>query len=199
VLPVSGVSLMVQVGEDPSPLAWSNDVAARLEGLQNGLGEGPCVDAHRTGRPVAEPDLRRPVRERWPAYSRAALDSGAASVFSFPLRIGAARLGALTVFAETPGPLSRAGRSDAQAIADMATTLILSLQAEAPQDVLSAALETPVLYSAVIHQASGMVSVQLGVNVADALARLRAHAFAADRPLADVAGDVVARRLRLDD
>lgn len=50
----------------------------------------------------------------------------------------------------------------------------------------------------VIHQASGMVSVQLGVSLAAALARLRAYAYANDHSLADVAKDVVARRLRFD-
>jgi hypothetical protein len=41
-----------------------------------------------------------------------------------------------------------------------------------------------------------MASVQLGVTVIDALARLRAYAFVHDRALPEVAADVVARRLR---
>jgi hypothetical protein len=47
-----------------------------------------------------------------------------------------------------------------------------------------------------VHQAAGMISVQLGMGVEEALTRLRAHAYAEDRRLADVARDVVARRLR---
>ena len=47
-----------------------------------------------------------------------------------------------------------------------------------------------------VHQAAGMASVQLGVSVMDALARLRAYAFVHDRGVAEVAADVVARRLR---
>ncbi|MFD0630267.1 ANTAR domain-containing protein [Catenulispora yoronensis] len=54
-------------------------------------------------------------------------------------------------------------------------------------------------YRAEVHQATGMISVQLGVSLAEALVRLRAHAWAADRLLADVAADVVARRLRFDE
>jgi hypothetical protein len=42
-----------------------------------------------------------------------------------------------------------------------------------------------------------MVSVQLGVSLEEAFARLRAHAFAAGALLGDVAGDVVNRNLRL--
>ena len=48
-----------------------------------------------------------------------------------------------------------------------------------------------------VHNAAGMVSVQEGISVTEALIRLRAYAFSNDRLLADVAEDVVARRLRL--
>jgi AmiR/NasT family two-component response regulator len=51
---------------------------------------------------------------------------------------------------------------------------------------------------AVVHQASGMVSVQAEMSVGDAMALLRASAFAADRPINEVASDVVAGRLRFD-
>ncbi|WP_176985813.1 MULTISPECIES: hypothetical protein [unclassified Streptomyces] len=42
-----------------------------------------------------------------------------------------------------------------------------------------------------------MVSVQLAVPLADALLRLRAHAYGSGRTLTDTAHDIVARRLRL--
>lgn len=51
---------------------------------------------------------------------------------------------------------------------------------------------------AVVHQAAGMVSAQLDITLADALVKLRAHAFSRERPLTDVATDIVARSLRLD-
>ena len=53
------------------------------------------------------------------------------------------------------------------------------------------------LHRAEIDQATGMLTEQLGVGAAEAFARLRAYAYAQDRRLADVAGDIVARRLRL--
>jgi ANTAR domain-containing protein len=52
-------------------------------------------------------------------------------------------------------------------------------------------------HRAEVDQATGMLTVQLGVTAAEAYARLRAYAYAQDRRLADVAGDIVARRLRL--
>jgi len=46
-----------------------------------------------------------------------------------------------------------------------------------------------------VHQAAGMISVQLGVSLTDALVALRAHAYAEGRSTWEVAADVVARRL----
>ena len=57
----------------------------------------------------------------------------------------------------------------------------------------------PATYRAEVHQASGMISVQLNVSLAEALVRLRAHAYAQERPIAEVAADVVARRLRFEE
>jgi hypothetical protein len=53
------------------------------------------------------------------------------------------------------------------------------------------------LHRAEIDQATGILAVQLAVGIAEAFARLRAYAHTSDRRLADVASDIVARRLRL--
>ena len=190
---------MVMVEDAPYPLAWSGPVAARLEELQSTLGEGPCVDAHHSGRSVSEPDLSRPRRARWVAFGPAAVDAGAAALFSFPLRLGGVRLGALTLYQTSAGNLSDEQHDDGQAVADIAMLTILTSQADAPEDSLSPDLEMLAEYGAEVHQASGMVSVQLGVGIGEALVRLRARAFAESRPLADVAADVVARRLRFEE
>jgi AmiR/NasT family two-component response regulator len=51
----------------------------------------------------------------------------------------------------------------------------------------------------VVHQATGMVSVQLDVTAADALATLRARAFQTGRSIQQIAVDVVDRRLSFRD
>jgi hypothetical protein len=76
---------------------------------------------------------------------------------------------------------------------------VLLLQADAPPDKLASELEAGGEFQYVVHQASGMISAQLDVSIAHALIRLRAYAFANDRPLTEVAGEVVARTLRFDD
>ena len=51
--------------------------------------------------------------------------------------------------------------------------------------------ESETSLSFVVHQAAGIVMVQLDSSIEEALVRLRASAYAEGRPLADLATDVV--------
>jgi hypothetical protein len=173
-------------------------VSAEIDDLQFALGEGPGVDAFTFGRPVLEPDLAHPAQPRWLAFTGPAVSAGAGSVFAFPLRVGTVRLGALSLHAEGPGRLTAEQHADAEAAAEDAAEAVLAMQAGGPCGTLAAELEAGSNLRYAVHQAAGMVSVQLDVSVAEALVCLRAHAFGHQRPLADVAADVVGRRLRLE-
>jgi hypothetical protein len=198
IVAVSGASTMVMSGGHPTPLCASDRIAARLADLQYTLGEGPCLDAHERGRAVSEPDLAGARRPRWTAFGPAALAAGAAAVFSYPLRLGGVRLGALTFYQRESGTLTGAQDADARALAGLLTSAVLGIQARAAPGSLSPELDLLASAQAEVHQAAGMLSVQLGIGVGEALVRLRAHAYASGRALAEVAADVVAGRLRLD-
>jgi hypothetical protein len=88
--------------------------------------------------------------------------------------------------------------ANAVVVADVAARAILNMRADAAPGAIRADLEAGGNFRFVVHQAAGMVAVQLGVPVTDALLRLRAHAFSTDRLVVDVATDVVNRRLRFD-
>jgi hypothetical protein len=196
---MTGAGIMLMSGDVPRGSVCSTDeVSALIEDLQYGLGEGPCVDAYNQDRPVLEPDLARPSEDRWPAFAGPALEAGARAVFGFPLQVGAVRLGALNLYRAHPGPLSDDQHADALVMAEVAAQAVLLMQANAPPGEIAAELEADADFRYVVHQASGMVAAQLGVSVGVALIRLRAYAFGNDRRLADVAEDVVARRLRFD-
>jgi hypothetical protein len=94
------------------------------------------------------------------------------------------------------GPLTDDQHADALVMADVVARAVLDLQAGAAPETLAAELGTEADLHAVVHQASGMVSIQLGVGLGEALVRLRAYAYAHERPVDAVAGDVVARQLR---
>jgi len=199
VVGVSGAGIMLMAGDVPHGSACTtDDVSALIEELQYSLSEGPCIDAYHHARPVSEPDLACPRTPRWIGFTGPAVEAGVRAVFGFPLQIGAVRLGALNLYRDEPGPLSGEQHADALLMADIAAEAILSLQADSLPGQLAAQLEAGGDFQDVVHQASGMVSVQLQITVGQALIRLKAHAFGNGRPLPEVARDVVARTLRFD-
>jgi hypothetical protein len=196
---MTGAGIMLMSGDVPyGSICTTNKVSAIIEQLQYALVEGPCVDAFQQDRPVLEPDLAAPTTPRWLAFSGPAVDAGVRAIFGFPLQVGAVRLGALNLYRDQPGRLTNDQHADALVMADIAAQAVLVLQANAAPGHLAIELEAGADFQYVVHQASGMISVQLGVSVGRALIRLRAYAFGNDRPLTNVARDVVARTLRFD-
>jgi hypothetical protein len=199
-LPVSGVGAALMTVDGPTGvvLAATDERARQLEELQFVLGEGPCVEASGGGRPVLEPDLVAAGPSRWPRFGAAVLAAGIRAVFAFPLRVGAIRVGVLDLYRDTPGPLTDPGLAEALAFADAATEVILHLQDHDEDGGADIALTGPIDGRAEVHQATGMLAVQLGVSLAEALLRLRAHAYASRRTMSVIAADVVNRRMRFD-
>ncbi|MFC4508509.1 MULTISPECIES: ANTAR domain-containing protein [Streptomyces] len=202
-LPVGGAGLSAMSRTAAShPLCSTDGISERLEELQLTLGEGPCVDAHLRGSAVLTPDLLAvELQDHWAVFADAALEAGARAVFSLPLQMGAISPGVLDLYAGIPTVLDTEELADALAFADLATVLLLGArigETGAPADgpVPERGFEDLGAYRAEIDQASGMLTVQLGVGIEEAFVRLRAHAYAQGRRLADVAADVVARRLR---
>ncbi len=195
---VSGAGVMLMSGDIPRGSLCATDAVSQvIEELQYMLGEGPCIDAYQQDQVVSEPDLAHPVTRRWVAFTPSALKAGARAVFGFPMRVGTVRLGALNLYRDQPSPLSDDQHADALVMADVAARWVLETQAGASADAVARALEISADFHFAVHNAAGMVSVQLGTSVAEALIRLRAYAFSNDRPLAEVAQDVIARKLRL--
>jgi len=198
IVQVDGAGVMLMSGDIPrGSLCSSDEVSQLIEELQYTLGEGPCVDAYQQDKVVTEPDLADPVTHRWPAFSAPVLAAGVRAVFGFPLRVGTVRLGALNLYRTRIGLLGAEQYANALVMADIAARWVLEAQAGAPADTVAAELEIGADFHFVVHNAAGIVSVQEGISVTEALIRLRAYAFSHDRLLADVAYDVVTRRLRI--
>jgi len=199
VLPITGAGLsLITDSGHVGTVAASSPVTARVDELQFTLGEGPCVEAFQLGGPVLEPDLNAATAARWPGFAPAAIKAGVRAAFAFPLQVGAFRLGALNLFRDSEGSLTAEEIADALLLADAATRILLDLEAESATGEVPAELDDPAMWQVEVHQATGMIMAQLNVRVDEAFVRLRAHAYATDRPLGEVARDVVARRLRLD-
>lgn len=166
------------------------------EDLQFSLGEGPCQLASRSRQFVSAPALAQD--DRWVQYAAEASRVGIGAAFSVPLLVGAVLVGVLDVYRVEPGPLPHALLPVLELYGEAATAVLLLLadadgHAGGPAELAELADIRPI-----VHQAAGMVAVQLDVDLTTALLRLRAHAFSSGRPMRDLAADVVARRLTLD-
>lgn len=194
VLGVDGVAVSLAPGKQLGELVWATPgVSTRLEDLQFTIGHGPGPDVVASGASVLEPDLSRLSADRWPALLPEAMALGVRAVFCLPLSIGGACLGTMTLQRSEPGPLPVTFMSDALILAGALTSVIIDRGDH--REAFAAAAPSSDLYRAVVHQASGMISVQAGIPLAEALLLLRAHAFGHGRPVVEVAEDVVARRV----
>jgi hypothetical protein len=203
---MTGVSITVMDGaQGQEPVCATDRGAARIDELQFSLGDGPCVESFRTERAVLVPDITDPTETRWPLFAAAAAETGARGMFVFPLHVGAAKIGVLDCYRDVPGALSDRDLSGALRAADAAVwTLLDRLHPDRIDDRHpngsdpNGWLDGAPLSRAEVHQATGMLIGQAGLDAPAALARLRAVAFSTGRRIDEVADDILARRLRLD-
>jgi hypothetical protein len=175
---------------DHLTVASTDDLAARLEDIQEVLDQGPGRDAFLTGEPVIT-TLGAEAELRWPAFTEAARElTGALTIFVLPMQPGPSVLGVLTLLYHGAGSLSE----------ELSTARFLSdaVGAALMRDPLSRAefgKGGPWSERATVHQAIGMVCAQLQAAPEDAMALLKAHAYAHDLDLTAVATLVTSRQL----
>lgn len=190
-------------GATSGTLGSSGEPARIYDELQFTLGEGPCLDSITFKGPILVADLADPDDARWPIYGPAMLSHRIRGVFAMPVLVAGEHIGALDFFRAQPGDLGEDNLAGAIAAAELAGVPLLDLM----NDDLQAAVNDPgsdawpelqALSRAEVSQATGMLVAQLGVEPAEALVRLRAHAYATGRSSTDVARDILDRRLRLE-
>ncbi|MEV6283877.1 GAF and ANTAR domain-containing protein [Kribbella sp. NPDC051770] len=170
-------------------LCATTPAADRLQDLQDITGEGPCRDAYRTARSTVA-RLGDGARRTWPEFTRAALQAvGPVTMYSFPMQPGGHTVGVISVYV-TDGRSLPESDDTAQFLAD---TIGAALLQDGPPAELNG--DGPWTSRSRIHNATGMVVAQLRVPPADALAILRAHAYATSRTLAEVAESVIDRTI----
>jgi ANTAR domain len=195
-LEVDGSSVTVMSGAMVrEPLHSSDVLSARLEELQFMTGEGPGAEDLRFGSPILIPDLEA-AAARWPGFVPAAIAAGARAMFALPLQAGAIRVGVLSLYRVLPGPMTAEELADGLVFADIALQMVLDGAAGISGSPAYRLLDSLSDSRAEVYQATGMISVQLGVPLEEAFVRMRAHAFASSAALSEVADDVVKRQLR---
>ena len=193
---VSGCTLALLAGTEPvGTLAGAGRHSRTVTELQFQLGEGPCLEACASGIPVLLPDLAVDGAARWPVFTLAAPPEVRAE-FCFPLGVETSCIGVFDLYRDEPGMLSDDHVADALIAADIARDALLYLQEPPGHSGVAALLEVVGMDRIVVHQAAGMIAVQLDETPHAALARLRAAAFQSGRSIYDIAQDVVERRVR---
>jgi hypothetical protein len=198
VLPVDGAALAVMTGSGSREMVYATDSMAQdLDELQFTLGEGPCIDAFRERRPVLTAAMaHEAAQNRWPGFAREAVNLGARAAFAFPLQAAGVAFGVLELYRASEGSLTDAELHTALLIVTAADHLVLdelSRSTRSGSGVLGPGRSGS---HPEVHQATGMVAVQLGVPMQEALSRLRAAAYSSDQTIDEVSRDVVSRARR---
>lgn len=199
-LPITGASISV-FGLPGRQLALcsSDTVAARLEEIQFDLGEGPDWVVARTGRAVISSDIANDPHPGWPVFAAAVADLKVGALFAFPVKVGAVTVGVVDLYRTTPGVLDTHALSLARTLAHAVATPAVRAAVRSANDDATLENRTDPAIRREVHQAIGMILIQLETTATEAFSLLRAHAFARGRTVEDVANDVVARRLDFRD
>ena len=196
VLAADNASLALVVNHATSWIEGSSDCAVVLDEQQFSLGDGPTFMAIDSLAPVMAIDMTSPeALRRWPAFAPVAIRHDAIAVFSFPLRVGEARLGVMSAYRSQPGELTAVEYADGLVVASLATMALLQEQAGASPGDLAVAFSPGVIHQSQVQLAAGMVSEQLDVSIIEALVRLRAYAYAHEQSVNSAAQSVISREL----
>ena len=189
---------LANTAADRMTLCVTDEIAARLEDLQEVMGEGPGEEAFSRGLIVdaflGAGEVFGAGERRWARFADPAVELlGELSILAVPIRPGSVVLGVLTAYSRGRRP-PRHDLPTAQFLVNAVGVALID-DAEAVATGTSSLDGGPWTSRDQIHQATGMVIAQLGISSEDALALLRAHAYAHDHSLADISKEVVARRL----
>lgn len=199
-----GISVLID-GQKRVPLGASSADASVAESLEFTLGEGPCLLAHAENRPVLVPDVNDAAAAAWsvwPEYSQEVLTrTPFRAVFGLPLSSGELSLGSVSLYRREPGALSVEELAQALAVAnrifyDLLDTGMFGGELRPMFRWLNMPLA---MVRGIVWQAIGVATVEMGLNSADALALIRSYCYANHFLLDQVAADIIARRLPLDE
>jgi GAF domain-containing protein len=183
----ASVMLLHRGGRDVEIVGTTDPAAARADQLQLASGEGPCVDAARDNTEAAVIDDTR-TDQRWPTWAkRVAVELGIRSSLSVQLGIPRDRIGALNLYAATPGRFDRDDLAVAHVLARHAAVALAHTRSELN---LWRAIDSRKL----IGQAMGILMERYNIDEDHAFAVLRRYSQENNVKLHEVARRLVETR-----
>lgn len=107
-------------------VASSDALASAVDEIQYSAGDGPCLEALRTGEAVPVDD--QAADRRWGPYPRQALAAGVRSSLSLPLVSGEETVGALNVYSVTVGPIAADQEAAAILAGNQVTGILIAVR-----------------------------------------------------------------------
>lgn len=191
VVPAAACGITTRYDHHPLTVAASDPRAALIDEQQYGAGNGPCLEAMRTGVLVQVPD--QASDERWPAYRAEALDLGVKCVLSLPLRVDIT-YGALNLYGlDRPHTFGVEQVRRAELFAAQAATALALALRHLGQTELTNQLEQAIAARSVIDQALGLLMGQQHCDADAAFDLLRRHSQNGNRKIRDVAAELIER------
>jgi GAF domain-containing protein len=189
VVPVTAASITLRRDRELTTVASSDDLASRVDEIQYGRGQGPCLQSLHTGGRIAVPDLA--ADDRWPDYRPHALEQGVGSSLSLPLNVDGTTIGALNLYSTKAGHFDGPAEQRADAFARQATTALTVAIRQREQLTLQEQLREALASRAVIDQAIGMISGQQRCTAEQAFGVLRAASQQRNIKLSIIAAEVI--------
>ena len=145
-LDIDGAAISLHTASTLRETLFATDATADLlEDLQFSLGEGACIEAARTGRPVLVPDMTdTPDTSRWPIYAAAVVEqAGVGAVFALPLQWGDHQPRGAGSLPQNPRVAEPTQLLDALSAADTAALILLGLRTDPGDEQPGTVVEQP--------------------------------------------------------
>lgn len=197
-LAADSMSIALVVDGDYEPLSSSDHVARTMDEIQFSIGDGPSFSTQGGTDPILVEDLsHHDAVRQWPLFCDSAQTHHIAGLFCFPLRIGAANLGVMSAYRRSAATFTPTQFSYGLVLSSFAAAETVRSMAGDPHR--DPRVQDPIAYDqSVVQFAAGMISERLNTSIVDALVRIRAHAFASDTTVIEVARLIASGRLVLD-
>lgn len=171
-------------------IASTSERSSDAEEAQLGTNEGSCLDCYRTGKTIDVPDVAT-HQSVWPAFVQTMRDRGLTGTFAEPIRLRAATIGSLCIFAD-----HGRGHDDRdvvllQLLADAASAALARQRGSGPLRTLDEQVADAIEARVTVEQAKGALAHRRGVRIDEAFQLIRRAGQGAGRGLREIAEDIV--------
>ncbi|WIB78276.1 GAF and ANTAR domain-containing protein [Curtobacterium sp. MCPF17_002] len=171
-------------------IASTSERSSDAEEAQLGTNEGSCLDCYRSGKTIDVPDVTTHA-DVWPTFAQTMRDRGLTGTFAEPIRLRAATIGSLCIFADHDRGHDDRDVVLLQLLADAASAALARQRGAGPLRTLDEQVADAIEARVTVEQAKGALAHRRGVRIDEAFQLIRRAGQGAGRGLREVAEDIV--------